>query len=396
MDVQTTGSATEGESRPWVDEGKLQRAFEDATESGKPVLEEAAELVVQEGDLVRVDYTATLEDGTLIESTLKDVGEAGTAMVLPDVEGETHFSPIDVLPGAEASIPGLADAILGMAVGENKTVILTPEEAYGVWDSNKLVEFPCVKKLRKTIRMTPGDYVTRFGAFPVLDKVIHYNPYLNARVVELTESSAHLELFAKRAKELVDNFGTAEVTEDGEEISVTLSPEIGAPFEAWNQTGKIVSAVGDSFMVDFNHPLAGQTVVLEVQVLSLTKASVLRTVKIPWLQDYDHAIAAAESESKPVLLVLYASWCGYCSKLFTTTMDDPRIKILRDRFVWLKIDSDRETRYKQAFEQKGYPLLVLMDSEGLVIKKISGYRGAKLLRAELDKFLEEAVTGRNT
>lgn len=64
------------------------------------------------GDTVRIHYTGTLDDGTQFDSS------AG---------GE----PLEFALGGGQVIPGFDSAVDGMAVGENKTVTIAPDEAYG-------------------------------------------------------------------------------------------------------------------------------------------------------------------------------------------------------------------------------------------------------------------------
>lgn len=64
------------------------------------------------GDTVRIHYTGTLEDGTTFDSS----------------EGR---DPLEFTVGSGQIIPGLDAAIPGMSVGEEKTVTIPPENAYG-------------------------------------------------------------------------------------------------------------------------------------------------------------------------------------------------------------------------------------------------------------------------
>ncbi|MFH1240205.1 MAG: peptidylprolyl isomerase [Candidatus Diapherotrites archaeon] len=81
--------------------------------------------VVQNGDKIKVDYKGTLEDGTEFDSSLK--------------EGRT---PLEFTAGAGQMIPGFDSAVIGMVVGEEKTVTLQPEDAYGTRDDSRIVEIP--------------------------------------------------------------------------------------------------------------------------------------------------------------------------------------------------------------------------------------------------------------
>lgn len=64
------------------------------------------------GDTVRIHYTGKYEDGTVFDSS----------------EGK---DPLEFVAGSEQIIPGLDKAILDMSEGDQETVTVPPEEAYG-------------------------------------------------------------------------------------------------------------------------------------------------------------------------------------------------------------------------------------------------------------------------
>lgn len=69
-------------------------------------------LTAKTGDTVKVDYTGKLADGTVFDSS---IGKA----------------PIEFTIGSGQMIKGFDNAVLGMKVGQSKTVALPPEDAYG-------------------------------------------------------------------------------------------------------------------------------------------------------------------------------------------------------------------------------------------------------------------------
>lgn len=64
------------------------------------------------GDTVRIHYTGTLDDGTEFDSS------AGR-------------EPLEFALGGGQVIPGFDSAVDGMAVGDSKTVTISPDDAYG-------------------------------------------------------------------------------------------------------------------------------------------------------------------------------------------------------------------------------------------------------------------------
>ena len=72
---------------------------------------------------MQVDYTGKLADGTVFDSSV----ERG---------------PLEFTLGAGQVIPGFEKAVLGMKVGEQKTVTIPADEAYGPYRDEQVVELP--------------------------------------------------------------------------------------------------------------------------------------------------------------------------------------------------------------------------------------------------------------
>lgn len=75
------------------------------------------------GDTVQVNYTGKLADGTVFDSS---IGK----------------QPLDVVLGKGQLIPGFEKAVLGMKVGENKTVTIPAADAYGPSLKELIFEVP--------------------------------------------------------------------------------------------------------------------------------------------------------------------------------------------------------------------------------------------------------------
>jgi len=118
---------------------------------------------VQDNLVVTLDYTLVVEDEVL-EST-KD-GEA-----------------ITFIQGIGQIIPGLENALYGMKVGENKTVVIEPEDAYGVYDE----ESTEVAKKEEFSEEIPLDV----GTFLDLDD--DEGEILSAQIIEEDEETVTLD-----------------------------------------------------------------------------------------------------------------------------------------------------------------------------------------------------------
>jgi peptidylprolyl isomerase len=77
----------------------------------------------KDGDTVQVNYTGTLADGTVFDSSV----------------GRT---PLEFTLGQDQVIPGFEQAVLGMKVGEKKTVTIPAAEAYGPHLDTLVIQVP--------------------------------------------------------------------------------------------------------------------------------------------------------------------------------------------------------------------------------------------------------------
>jgi FKBP-type peptidyl-prolyl cis-trans isomerase 2 len=79
--------------------------------------------VAADGDSVAVHYRGTLDDGTEFDSS----------------EGR---DPLTFVVGSGQVIAGFDDAVRGLAVGESRTVRIEPEDAYGEYTEEAVIDFP--------------------------------------------------------------------------------------------------------------------------------------------------------------------------------------------------------------------------------------------------------------
>jgi thiol-disulfide isomerase/thioredoxin len=246
-------------------------------------------------------------------------------------------------------------------------------------------------KISARMTLPAEEYVKRFGGFPTAGKEVQILPYLKARVEKIGEKEVTLLVSAKDGDSFDETFGKVTISVGPDAITLNLAPRLGALFNNGERRGVITASDTESFTVDYNDPLAGKTVVLDLEAISVTKMVDLKTGPIDWIEDRDAGLAEAKKEGKPLFLILYADWCQWCKKTFTETLPDPRIGRFRDKFVWMKLNSDKEQKYKQMYGQKGYPMMIILRADGTILKKIDGYRDARGLKGELEGALAAGV-----
>jgi peptidylprolyl isomerase len=101
---------------------------------------------VENGKYVKVHYTGKFDDGEVFDSS-------------------TGSTPLEVHMGASEVIPGFEKALIGMSENERKTVVITPEDAYGQRDEN----------LEQSFQRSdfPADFAAQMGEMVVLESEEH-------------------------------------------------------------------------------------------------------------------------------------------------------------------------------------------------------------------------------
>ncbi len=129
---------------------------------------------VKEGDYVKVNYIGELEDGTIFDTSIEDAA----------IEGEVHnpnraYEPLGFTVGAGQMIAGFDSGVVGMAVGEEKTLTLSPEEAYGAYR----------EELVQTISL---EELTSVGIFPAIGDKLN-TPQGIVTVTDVTDTEVKLD-----------------------------------------------------------------------------------------------------------------------------------------------------------------------------------------------------------
>jgi uncharacterized protein len=89
---------------------------------------------------------------------------------------------------------------------------------------------------------------------------------------------------------------------------------------------------------------------------------------ITWLPWSAEAFARAGRERKPVLLSITAAWCRACHEMDRTTYADPEVAALvRDRFVAIRVDTDRRPDINERYNLGGWPTTAFLTAEGEVL-----------------------------
>ncbi len=118
---------------------------------------------------------------------------------------------------------------------------------------------------------------------------------------------------------------------------------------------------------------------------------------VHWVTDFDKALAEAKESSKPVFVDVYAEWCSWCHKLDKEVYSDPKFTEYMKSYVVARIDSEDDGKGSRLAEKYGVdslPTMIVIDGEGKILNRITGFMKAPELIEELEyvrKLLEAEV-----
>ncbi|MBT3176310.1 MAG: thioredoxin fold domain-containing protein [Desulfobacula sp.] len=95
--------------------------------------------------------------------------------------------------------------------------------------------------------------------------------------------------------------------------------------------------------------------------------------KIDW-QNYAQGRELAKNQNKHIFLYFHADWCTYCRKLKKTTFKDKTVlKYLKDNFISIEVDTDKNQEMAAQWNVKGLPTMWFLKSDRSKISSIPGY-----------------------
>ena len=130
-----------------------------------------------------------------------------------------------------------------------------------------------------------------------------------------------------------------------------------------------------------------------ILLLSIALASCLYLIAneplIPFHKgDFASLKARAQSEQKLAIIEFYTARCGVCVKLEKQTFSNPELAtFISQKYVPFRIDglsfTDEGVELAQKYHVRAYPTIVVIDSNGNLIKTLEGFFTPSILISEL-------------
>lgn len=110
-----------------------------------------------------------------------------------------------------------------------------------------------------------------------------------------------------------------------------------------------------------------------------------------WIEgDFEAALAAASDAGKPILMDLYADWCGPCRTLSGEYFTSEEMHDVLSGCVLFRanVDSDEGAVLAETYGASAIPLVVVLSSDGAEVGRITGVTPSiSEYRAELERII---------
>lgn len=254
------------------------------------------------GDNVSVDYIGSTVEGSVVVTSIESVAKENNLSAT-----DRKYGPITFTVGSGKVIKGFDEGIVGMGVGESRTLTIPPEKAFGLRDPNLIKTIPIIQIISTTttlpriVNVPIDQFESKVGGNHTIGDIVQIpDSNFNATIKNMTTSNVLIsynlavgtQISPKPWKVTVmkideNNFTT--------KFEVDKNETVQLPDTVWNSTvidvnsqnitlrhnnipdtkmlsnfGNVKVHFNDTYItMDLNNEFAGQTFVYNVTVRSI-------------------------------------------------------------------------------------------------------------------------------
>ncbi|HEX9800879.1 MAG TPA: thioredoxin family protein [Thermoanaerobaculia bacterium] len=129
-----------------------------------------------------------------------------------------------------------------------------------------------------------------------------------------------------------------------------------------------------------------KSLLVALGILSTLGSSLRGEAAPTWRNDVADAFAEARATSKPLLVDLYADWCGWCKVMEQRVFPTAEFRDLAAGLVLLRVDVEdrgQGTELAARYDSSSLPTLLLLEPSGALVGAVQGFLEAPELVARL-------------
>lgn len=258
---------------------------------------------VKTGDNVSVDYVGSFQDGKVFDTSIESVAKENQLY-----DPDRKYAPLPFIVGNMEVIKGMDEGVIGMKVGDSKTLTIPPEKGYGMTNPELIRSYPVIQVFPtvfpRIIEVPINEFESGFGKEHKKGDIITTNSNINLTILNIT-SNVSLSYNFKIGEEIPTPgapWNETVVKIDDKNVTIAYSVKKGQIIQfgnvPWSTTvldvnsqnmtlkhnaipdTQIQTMFGAPFKVHFNetsiimdqnHEMAGKTLVFNITLKSINK-----------------------------------------------------------------------------------------------------------------------------
>ncbi len=228
-------------------------------------------LTVEAGDQVTIEYTgSTLGSNLVFDTSSEAIARDPGIEKVPWFKLRDKYEPLVFTVGSGQLLPAFEKGIIGAEVGSKKTLVLPPEEAYGERNESRVLAIDKVAIVPLVFDLPLGVFEAGTGKKSIPNETVQLR-YWPARVINVTDDSVTLQNLPVNGTMVETAYAPAKITFNSTHIIMELKPPKEILYNTRFGPAIAIAENQTTVLLDYNHPLAGKTVVFDIAVKNITK-----------------------------------------------------------------------------------------------------------------------------
>ncbi len=245
----------------------------------------APDKVAAQQDTVSVNYIGMFEDKTVFDTSLKDVATDNiTYRKAASFQWRPSWSPLSFTIGSGRLVKGFENGVIGMRVGETRTLNISPAQGYGAADPKLIENRSLTEQVPLVVTIPQTNFTTNFFAQPSLGLSL-IEPAWGWRVLVLAVSGG--EVTFQRLPDIgatIRPYGAwsalVQTVDETQRVAVVvhqLKPSDANRIEVSLPGGQVAfithvdTTIQGHFTLDRNPPVKGKNLIFQVTMVAITK-----------------------------------------------------------------------------------------------------------------------------
>jgi hypothetical protein len=335
------------------------------------------------GEWINIEYTCTTPNGELAATSRRDTAEDTTLPHSPLFNTlNTYLPASEIVPlPQDAAIPLtktmcfeemlellLARQSLGSAIDTPQSLTLHGELIPNITGGDRFLTMNLAYQTDRKVTIPLTEFQESFKTAPETGKQYHtITTGLSAVVDAVDGDNVIMTYSAAPGTFLPSPFGPESITQIGDKLEFKTDTKKGTLVHSGPAIGMVTTVNDTTFTIDYGHSFGFTPLTCEV---------VFRPYSSPdgqkWLNNFNEAAEESNKTGSPMLVHFHDQWSGPNKTFLTEILPDPKVTDTTSRYIRVQVNTVNHPQLLLKYDVTIIPTVLIIDSHGKILKKISG------------------------